>query len=235
MGTLAFMIWTRKVLRCQSKFEAAPGDGICATGGSIRIRHTATRVQGGYLWSPKRNANGARNLFYESMREVAPGDLIFSFHGHPNSCCGHRSILLLGEPEATGVRRRRPELGEHRLEGEGQLHEACQQITPQGPPSIYSGRFFLGGIHPFDQTEMVPPNWRAQPLVSERSAAGARSYTACAFRAATYSFGERAARGRHGWPVAEIPAPQVVQDRFLSLNVTESCSTSGLMDLWHGN
>jgi HNH endonuclease len=36
-------------------------------------------VQGGYLWSPKRNANGARNPFYESMREVGPGDLIFSF------------------------------------------------------------------------------------------------------------------------------------------------------------
>ena len=36
-------------------------------------------VQGGYLWSPKRNANGARNPFYESMREVAPADLIFSF------------------------------------------------------------------------------------------------------------------------------------------------------------
>lgn len=35
--------------------------------------------EGGYLWSPKRNANGARNPFYESMREVAPGDLIFSF------------------------------------------------------------------------------------------------------------------------------------------------------------
>jgi putative restriction endonuclease len=36
-------------------------------------------VQGGYLWSPKRNSNGARNPFYESMREVAPDDLIFSF------------------------------------------------------------------------------------------------------------------------------------------------------------
>ena len=36
-------------------------------------------IQGGYLWSPKKNANGARNPFYESMREVAPGDLIFSF------------------------------------------------------------------------------------------------------------------------------------------------------------
>ena len=36
-------------------------------------------IAGGYLWSPKRNANGARNPFYESMREVAPGDLVFSF------------------------------------------------------------------------------------------------------------------------------------------------------------
>lgn len=34
-------------------------------------------VKGGYLWSPKRSANGACNPFYESMREVAPGDMIF--------------------------------------------------------------------------------------------------------------------------------------------------------------
>ena len=36
-------------------------------------------LQGGYLWSPQRNANGARNPFYEAMREVAPGDVILSF------------------------------------------------------------------------------------------------------------------------------------------------------------
>jgi hypothetical protein len=36
-------------------------------------------VEGGYLWSPKRNANQARNPYYESMREVAPGDLVLSF------------------------------------------------------------------------------------------------------------------------------------------------------------
>src|SRR5215469_9827436 len=34
---------------------------------------------GGYLWSPKRNAIRSRNPFYESMREVAPGDIVFSF------------------------------------------------------------------------------------------------------------------------------------------------------------
>lgn len=36
-------------------------------------------IEGGYLWSPKRRADGARNHFYETMREVAPGDLVFSF------------------------------------------------------------------------------------------------------------------------------------------------------------
>jgi hypothetical protein len=36
-------------------------------------------IQGGYLWSPKRKANKARNPFYESMREVFIGDLILSF------------------------------------------------------------------------------------------------------------------------------------------------------------
>lgn len=36
-------------------------------------------IDGGYLWSPKRNKNGRRNPFYEFMREVAPGDVVFSF------------------------------------------------------------------------------------------------------------------------------------------------------------
>lgn len=36
-------------------------------------------VPGGYLWSPKRKANQAKNPFYDFMREVMPGDVIFSF------------------------------------------------------------------------------------------------------------------------------------------------------------
>lgn len=36
-------------------------------------------VLGGYLWSPKRKANQAQNPFYDFMREVTPGDIIFSF------------------------------------------------------------------------------------------------------------------------------------------------------------
>jgi putative restriction endonuclease len=36
-------------------------------------------VPGGYLWSPKRNTNGHTNPFYEFMKEVSPGDVVFSF------------------------------------------------------------------------------------------------------------------------------------------------------------
>jgi len=36
-------------------------------------------VRGNFMWSPKANANGARNPFYDSMKEVAPGAIIFSF------------------------------------------------------------------------------------------------------------------------------------------------------------
>lgn len=46
------------------------------------VNHNQTykhEVHGGFLWSPKRNQNRARNPYYEFMREVAPGDLIFSF------------------------------------------------------------------------------------------------------------------------------------------------------------
>lgn len=36
-------------------------------------------IGGGYLWSPKRKKDDQRNYFYETMREVAPGDMVFSF------------------------------------------------------------------------------------------------------------------------------------------------------------
>jgi putative restriction endonuclease len=39
----------------------------------------AHEVRGGYLWSPKVNANGARNEFYDNMLRVQPGDIVFSF------------------------------------------------------------------------------------------------------------------------------------------------------------
>jgi putative restriction endonuclease len=35
--------------------------------------------EGGYLWSPKRNKGDRKNPFYETMREVSPGDIVFAF------------------------------------------------------------------------------------------------------------------------------------------------------------
>lgn len=35
-------------------------------------------IGGGYLWSPKRSAR-ARNQFYENMKVVAPGDIVFCY------------------------------------------------------------------------------------------------------------------------------------------------------------
>ncbi len=36
-------------------------------------------VPGGYLWSPVTRADGARNYFYDTMKMVRPGDVVFSF------------------------------------------------------------------------------------------------------------------------------------------------------------
>jgi len=36
-------------------------------------------IRGSFMWSPKRNANDVRNQFYENMREVSAGDIVFSY------------------------------------------------------------------------------------------------------------------------------------------------------------
>ncbi len=36
-------------------------------------------VRGGYLWSPQRKKNGDRNVFYDNMRRMQPGDVVLSF------------------------------------------------------------------------------------------------------------------------------------------------------------
>lgn len=39
----------------------------------------AEEVGGGYIWSPKSNKDGGRNQFYENMKLVRPGDVVFSY------------------------------------------------------------------------------------------------------------------------------------------------------------
>lgn len=46
------------------------------------VNHKQTykqEIDGGYLWSPYRESNGARSHFYDNMRRASPGDLILSF------------------------------------------------------------------------------------------------------------------------------------------------------------
>ena len=46
------------------------------------VNHKKTFRQeffGGYIWCPKKERNGAISHAYESVREVLPGDIIFSF------------------------------------------------------------------------------------------------------------------------------------------------------------
>jgi putative restriction endonuclease len=46
------------------------------------VNHKKTfsqEISGGYLWSPKAEANGSRSQFYENMRRASPGDIVLSF------------------------------------------------------------------------------------------------------------------------------------------------------------
>jgi putative restriction endonuclease len=46
------------------------------------VNHKQTfrhEFRGGYIWSPKRKKDGSRNIFYDFMRLVRPGDVVFSY------------------------------------------------------------------------------------------------------------------------------------------------------------
>lgn len=46
------------------------------------VNHNQTfrhEFEGGYVWSPKTSAGGKQNPFYDFMRQVCPGDIVFSF------------------------------------------------------------------------------------------------------------------------------------------------------------
>ena len=48
------------------------------------VNHKQTfrhEFRGGYIWSPKKRKDGARNVFYDFMQMVRPGDIIFSYAG----------------------------------------------------------------------------------------------------------------------------------------------------------
>lgn len=61
----------------------------------------AQEIRGNYLWSPKRKSDNSINPFYESMREVAPGDLIFSFADTQIKALGLASSYAREAPKPT--------------------------------------------------------------------------------------------------------------------------------------
>lgn len=54
----------------------------------------------GYMWSPKRNKNGARNVFYDNMVRAQIGDAVFSF--------ASSEIKAIGVIDSKAVTRDRP-------------------------------------------------------------------------------------------------------------------------------
>lgn len=60
-------------------------------------------IEGGYIWSPKRNQNGARNQFYENMRLVEPGDVVFSYF--------NQTIQNLGIATTSAIPHAKPDFG----------------------------------------------------------------------------------------------------------------------------
>ncbi|MEO8681286.1 MAG: hypothetical protein ABI665_19710 [Vicinamibacterales bacterium] len=76
------------------------------------------------MWSPKTNANGARNPFYDFMREVAPGDIVFSF-------CDTR-IKALGIVSGNAQTVPKPDATEHHYVWMGRLVTALLMLCAAG-------------------------------------------------------------------------------------------------------
>lgn len=63
----------------------------------VNHKQTARQeIAGGYLWSPKREASGARSQFYENMRIAEPGEIVLSFSDGMIRYVGH--ILDFARP-----------------------------------------------------------------------------------------------------------------------------------------
>ncbi len=62
-------------------------------------------ITGGFMWSPKKNKNGARNTYYDNMTKVKPGDIVFSFF--------NQKISYLGVIKSPGYDHEKPEFLEN--------------------------------------------------------------------------------------------------------------------------
>jgi hypothetical protein len=66
------------------------------------VNHKQTRdheIRGDYLWSPKRNANGARNQSYDNMTRAKPGDFVFSYANGRLGAVGRVTAAAYSSPK----------------------------------------------------------------------------------------------------------------------------------------
>jgi putative restriction endonuclease len=66
------------------------------------VNHNQTwlqEIEGQYLWSPKVNANGTRNEFYNNMRRASPGDLVLSYADQQVSRIGRIAEFAFAAPK----------------------------------------------------------------------------------------------------------------------------------------
>jgi len=95
------------------------------------VNHKQTYHQetdGGYIWSPKANANGAQNVTYDNLSRCQRGDVVFSY--------ANGRISQLGLVEAAAVTATKPaEFGSagENWSQEGWLVRVNWQLLRPGP------------------------------------------------------------------------------------------------------
>ena len=114
------------------------------------VNHKQTvrqEVDGQYLWSPKREAGGARSQFYDNMRSAAPGDIVLSYANQVVAFVGRVADFAFTAPKPT----------EYGLAG-GNWSQVGWRLpvfwTPLNPP--VSPRAMIGQIGPLLPSRYSP-------------------------------------------------------------------------------
>ncbi len=88
-------------------------------------------IGGGYLWSPKRKANDQRNPFYEAMREVGAGDIVFSFYDTRIAAIGIARSYCYESPKPTEFGTTGANWGPIGWKIDVNFHQLRQRIRPK--------------------------------------------------------------------------------------------------------
>ena len=92
------------------------------------VNHKQTYRQetdGGYIWSPKANANGARNVTYDNLSRCQRGDVVFSYAFGQIRQIGLVETAAITAQQAAGVWLHGRELEPGGLAGAGELAAAA--------------------------------------------------------------------------------------------------------------